>query len=212
MSIITIDPGHGGSAMTGGSSPNNATGPNGALEKDLTLSIALDLRTSLQNAGHNVSMTRDSDINLGLADRAKVASNTGAQAFISIHFNGNNDPTIQGTETLTHLVCTGDSTLLAQSIQQRVVGATGYRDRGVKTQQLGVLSLNSQSIATACCLAELSFLTDPNEESRLVVNAAYRAGLVAALAAGIADYLANASGSVPENPQTTPDPVPGSDA
>ena len=31
MAIIVVDPGHGGSAAVGGSSPNNATGPAGTL-------------------------------------------------------------------------------------------------------------------------------------------------------------------------------------
>jgi phosphoserine aminotransferase len=31
---IVIDPGHGGSKTVGGSSPNNATGPTGLLEKE----------------------------------------------------------------------------------------------------------------------------------------------------------------------------------
>lgn len=211
MSTITIDPGHGGAVVVGGSSPNNATGPNGAMEKNLTLSLSLDLTTSLQNAGHTVVLTRDIDVNLGLSDRAGVANTNGAQVFLSIHFNGDSNPTTQGTETWTHSICTGDSTLLAQSIQQRIVLATGYNNRGVKAKQLGVLSLNAQSVATACCLVEISFLTDPNEESRLVVDPSYHNALIAALAAGITDYLANASGVVPPNPQTTPDPVPGLD-
>jgi N-acetylmuramoyl-L-alanine amidase len=211
MSVIAIDPGHGGSVAVGGSSPNNATGPNGTMEKDLTLSLGLDLTTNLRNAGNTVVMTRDTDVNLGLAERANVANANGAQVFLSIHFNGDPSPATQGTETWTHSVCTGDSTLLAQSIQQQIVVATGYNNRGVKAKQLGVLSLNCQSVATACCLVEISFLTDPNEESRLVADPSYHNALVAALAAGIINYVANASGVVPPNPQTSPDTVPGLD-
>lgn len=211
MSIITIDAGHGGSIKVGGSSPNNATGPSGTLEKDLTLAFALDLASRLQNAGHTVHLTRDTDANLSLADRATVANNTGSQVFLSIHFNAFSDPTVQGTETLTHLVCTNDSTLLAKAIQQRVIAVTHYTDRGVKTQELGVLSLNWQRVATACCLSEPSFLTDANEENRLAKDPIYHADLVQAFAAGISDYLANASGVIPPNPQNSSDPVPGSD-
>jgi N-acetylmuramoyl-L-alanine amidase len=211
VGIIVIDPGHGGSGSIAGSSPNNATGPNGALEKDLALSLGLDLTESLRNAGHTVQMTRDTDVNVGLAGRADVAGQIPAQVFLSIHFNGDDDPSVQGTETWTHSVCTSDSKLLARSIQQHSVLATGYHDRGVKAKGLGCLSLNNQSVATACCLVEVSFLTDGNEESRLVADPTYHAALVDALAAGISDYLANASGVIPPNPQTTPDPVPGLD-
>src|SRR6266567_8172459 len=189
MSVIVIDPGHGGMSKIGGSSPNNATGPNGAMEKDLTLRLGMDLYSSLQNIGHTVLLTRDQDVNLGLSTRATVANSNTAQVFVSIHFNGDNNPSIQGTETWTHAVCTGDSTLLAQSIQQRLVFATGYSNRGVKAKELGVLSLNWQSVATACCLAEVSFLTDPLEETKLVNDQAYRTSIVNALATGISDYL-----------------------
>jgi N-acetylmuramoyl-L-alanine amidase len=212
MGIVTIDSGHGGSAKVGGSSPNNATGPNGTKEKDLTLSLGLDLTSALRTAGHTVFLTRDADVNLGLSDRATVANTNGAQVFVSIHFNGDANPAIQGTETWTHSICTGDSTLLAQSIQQRMVLATGYNNRGVKAKELGVLSLNWQSVGTACCLVEVSFLTNPNEEQRLTNDSTYRNSLVNALVSGISDYLANASGSVPQNPQVNPDPIPGSDA
>jgi N-acetylmuramoyl-L-alanine amidase len=37
---IVIDPGHGGTTTVGDSSPNNATGPTGLLEKTLTLQVA----------------------------------------------------------------------------------------------------------------------------------------------------------------------------
>ena len=39
---VVLDPGHGGTSAAGASSPNNATGPNGLLEKDLTLDLVAD--------------------------------------------------------------------------------------------------------------------------------------------------------------------------
>ena len=49
---FVIDPGHGGSAETGGSSPNNATGPtpHQLREKDLTLRLATALEQSFATA------------------------------------------------------------------------------------------------------------------------------------------------------------------
>jgi N-acetylmuramoyl-L-alanine amidase len=37
---VVLDPGHGGRTLAERSTPNNAVGPNGLLEKDLTLKIA----------------------------------------------------------------------------------------------------------------------------------------------------------------------------
>lgn len=55
--VIVLDPGHGG--MDGG-----AIGSGGVVEKDLNLAIALQLRDLLVLTGHEVIMTRDSDISI----------------------------------------------------------------------------------------------------------------------------------------------------
>lgn len=186
MAVIVIDPGHGGNNVVGKSSPNNATGPNGTREKSLTLDLAVRTGDALNGSGHTVILTRNADINLDLKDRAAIARNNNAVAFLSIHFNGNANPTVQGTETWVHSASTADSRLLASSVQQRLVGATGYNNRGVKSKGLGVLSLAHHLPTTAACLAEVSFLTDPNDESRLQ-GAGYKNQVAAALAQAILD-------------------------
>src|SRR5712691_1915297 len=98
MAVIVIDPGHGGTQRVGGSSPNNATGPAGTKEKTLTLAIGLRTRTALAGSGHTVHMTRTTDVNLGLADRAHVARDHRADAFVSIHLNASDEHNAQGTE------------------------------------------------------------------------------------------------------------------
>src|SRR5690348_8206938 len=96
-STIVIDPGHGGSARVGGSSPNNATGPNGLLEKDLTLDLGRRVAALLGNRA-NVILTRTTDANLSLADRARVAHDADADVFLSVHLNGYNDAAVDGSE------------------------------------------------------------------------------------------------------------------
>ena len=193
---ITIDPGHGGSTTVGGSSPNNATGPGGTLEKVLTLDIAKRLKAALE-IRHDVLMTRTEDTNLGLHDRAHVARNASAEVFISIHFNGFNDATVQGTETLVwqNVVEPAKSYLLAQKVQAELVAVTQYRDRGVKNnQQLAVLDPNHHIASTAACLVEISFITGPglvapeSDEGRLE-SEEYRNAIAGAIASGIEDYL-----------------------
>src|SRR6266545_4414340 len=102
MPICVIDPGHGGSARVAGSSPNNAVGPTGLLEKDVTLDVVQRTAALLQSRGVDVTCTRTSDVNLGLAARADVAKQLGADVFLSIHFNAPGSPsdhTTNGTET-----------------------------------------------------------------------------------------------------------------
>ncbi|MFZ1430505.1 MAG: N-acetylmuramoyl-L-alanine amidase [Geminicoccaceae bacterium] len=193
MSTIVIDPGHGGTTKIGGSSPNNATGPAGTLEKTLTLKVGLRLRDLLSARGHHVIMTRETDVNLGLADRASVAKTAAADAFVSIHFNGWHVPTVQGTETLLHDSHGAHSRKLAESVQRSILTVTRLRDRGVKAQQLGVLKPTYHHPQTACCLAEVSFLTDPVEEQRLKGDA-----YLDAIAAGFVDGLDAYLASLPE--------------
>jgi len=91
--IIVLDPGHGGTTKIGGSSANNATSVSGVPEKQITLEIAKLVRESVQKraaeGGHDVKivMTRETDTNLSLSDRAKVAGANNADLLLSIHCN-----------------------------------------------------------------------------------------------------------------------------
>jgi N-acetylmuramoyl-L-alanine amidase len=79
MATVVLDPGHGGTENIGGSSPNNATGPCGLLEKTVTLAVALATRDALQAEGAKVLLTRDHDVNLSLSARAAVAKREGGR-------------------------------------------------------------------------------------------------------------------------------------
>src|SRR5471032_2128368 len=119
MTTVVIDPGHGGSAAVGGSSPNNASGPNGLLEKDVTLDLARRVSTLLANKA-TVILTRTSDTNLALADRAKVARDSNADIFISIHLNGWTDPTVDGSEAWIATHASAPSRTLARSLLDQI--------------------------------------------------------------------------------------------
>ena len=195
MATVVIDPGHGGSTTVGNSSPNNAHGPVGTLEKNVTLDLALRVLRAFAGSGHAVLLTRDTDVNLGLAERAAVARTHTAAAFVSLHFNGDASPAVQGTEVWTHSVAIEDSRLLAASVLQQVVAVTGYHNRGAKSKGLGVLSLASHDLGTAACLLEVSFLTDPHDETRLLQES-YKNALANAIRTGITDFI-NRSSSLP---------------
>lgn len=90
---IVIDPGHGG-LETG------ARGPNGTLEKDITLAISLKLKEMIERRlALRVVLTRDKDVDVSLENRAALANNNRADLFISIHANGAFRPKAHGSET-----------------------------------------------------------------------------------------------------------------
>ena len=200
MAIVVIDPGHGGTETVGGSSPNNATGPNGLKEKSVLLEIATCLGQQFSD-NHQVTLTRDTDVNLSLGDRAKVAMDSTARVMISLHFNGFNG-SAQGTETFVHPSWTNESDRLASCVQNSVLDATGLGDRKVKKKNLGVLKPSNHYVGTAAALVELSFMDVPAEAQRLE-SANYRNRLAKAVMHGVDLYLSdqNAWGNVHYTPQ-----------
>lgn len=171
---IVIDPGHGGQVEVGDSSANNAISASGVLEKNITLRMAFLVREQLINLataeGHQLTifLTRESDINIGLAARAKIAKTNKAHLFLSIHCNGSIGHNARGTETLISPLADGNTNhaadqAFAQLIQNAVFNTikshdANAKDRGVKDQSLGVLKDKHLGTATRACLVELEFI------------------------------------------------------
>ena len=92
LRTVVIDAGHGGEE-------EGARGPDGTLEKDVTLSVAKRLKAALESRlGLRVILTRDSDQTVGLDERAAVANNNKADLFISLHANASLRPAASGAE------------------------------------------------------------------------------------------------------------------
>lgn len=90
---IVIDPGHGGHDL-------GTIGPGGLLEKNLVLSIALDLQNLLQDKlGAQVILTRTDDTFVSLEERSAIANRFHADLFVSIHANSSRSRSTSGVET-----------------------------------------------------------------------------------------------------------------
>ncbi len=88
--VIVLDPGHGGEAHKKG----YKRGPTGVREAEMNWRVGRLLERLLTDAGAHVTLTRDGDDFVSLADRAEVANNlarpdggVGADLFISLHHN-----------------------------------------------------------------------------------------------------------------------------
>lgn len=189
---IVIDPGHGGHTKVGGSSPNNASGPDGMLEKNISLDIGKRIHALVQSKATSL-LTRSTDVNLGLTARAKKSRGFDADAFVSIHFNGW-DGQVQGTETWVHTRSSTASKSLAAALQRNMLDATRYRNRGVKMANFGVLNPNYHADNTAACLVEISFMDVREEEDRLGAEA-YKDKIAKSIANGLLDWLRSGSRS-----------------
>jgi N-acetylmuramoyl-L-alanine amidase len=88
--IICIDPGHGGTALT----DSYRVGPSGEREEWINLRVGLLLRDLLEKKGAKVIMTRTTDVQVALTDRAALALNSKADLFVSIHHNATADSSV----------------------------------------------------------------------------------------------------------------------
>jgi N-acetylmuramoyl-L-alanine amidase len=92
LRTIVIDPGHGGG-------DTGAKGPGGTLEKTVTLSVARKLKAAIESRlGVRVLLTRDSDEQVRLDERAALANNNKADLFLSLHANTSFRPSLEGAE------------------------------------------------------------------------------------------------------------------
>lgn len=93
VKTIVIDAGHGG----------HDPGCHGGdvIEKNVTLAIALDVGKYIEEniEGVKVIFTRKDDHFVELWERAAIANRNGADLFISIHCNANDNKSAYGTET-----------------------------------------------------------------------------------------------------------------
>lgn len=90
---IVIDAGHGGH-------DTGTIGPNGLMEKDLVLDVALKLGKILEDRmGAEVVYTREDDTFIPLETRTAIANKEQADLFISIHANSSSDAEARGIET-----------------------------------------------------------------------------------------------------------------
>lgn len=87
--VIVIDAGHGGK-------DRGTMAFSGMDEKEIVLDVAKRLRALLEGSGIKVIMTRDTDDFISLPERTIIASRSGADLFVSVHVNSNQDHSVNG--------------------------------------------------------------------------------------------------------------------
>jgi N-acetylmuramoyl-L-alanine amidase len=158
-----------------------AVGRNGTKEAEVAWSVGLLVRKYLEAAGYDVMLVQSNALT---RDVIQPANRWGADLFLSIHCNSVASPQAHGTETFCHpQSIRGEK--MARMVQRQLIKEFGLADRGVKTStKLGVL----RDTDMPACLAELAFISNPNEEALL--QEAYHDRWARALARGVSDYFA----------------------
>lgn len=166
---------------------------SGLNEYELNLTVALKLEEELKSRGYQVLMVRTAhDVDISNSERAKVANDAGADAFVRIHANGSEDTSVKGAMTICQTKANPyngnlyqQSKDLATFILDELVAAAGCEKRRVwETDTMSGINW-CQVPAT---IVEMGYMSNP-EEDALMATEEYQDKLVQGIANGIDRFL-----------------------
>ncbi|MDZ4180173.1 MAG: N-acetylmuramoyl-L-alanine amidase [Coriobacteriia bacterium] len=203
--VVCIDPGHQERANTSpepigpGASETKAKvtgGGTGVVTKQseyrLVLAISLKLKERLEARGVTVVMTRSTDaVDISNSQRAKVASDAGADLFVRVHADSSTNADIRGISTLypsgNDWVAPIETRSLAaaKAIHSAVLVSTGAGDRGL-ARRADLSGFNWSTVPAV--LVETGYLSNPVDD-RALADPSYQNTIADGIAAGIFAYL-----------------------
>ena len=187
---IVLDAGHGG--MDSG-----AVGIDNVLEKDINLSIALNLKDLFNISGFNVKMTREKDESIhnedsgtirsqkvsDLKNRLNIINFDPNNLLISVHQNKFEDSKYKGAQVF-YYKNSEEGKRLAEDIQQALCDSLGSTRSAKSNSDYYVL--RTTTIPSA--IVECGFLSNSDEETKLN-TADYQQKTAWAIYKGISDYF-----------------------
>lgn len=180
--LIVVDPGHaaqvpaaqeplgpGSTEMKDADSIGTYGQASALHEYELTMMVSRKLRTELENRGYQVLLTHYDTVQpIGCVERAKIANDNKADAFIRIHANSTTDVKANGAMTICitednpfHPELYSSSVRLSQILLDTYCGQTGIaREYVWKTDTMS--GNNWSEVPTT--MIELGYMSNPDED------------------------------------------------